>query len=197
MKVRLTESQLHRVIKESVKRILEDYGMDWRTGANAAYQSENADPQRIAQYDAKHGQGAWNRRADRFNNYAYNSFNKNMGYNNINGESYHMWGNNFNQRKPSVATQQGTNLMFNSNPKDDDTLLHTTFYKNGGADQHLTGNGPKDYWGNRQIVNLGNRNGYDAYGQNQNLNQVAQRGNQQINDYMNGNSRYIKGQGWQ
>jgi hypothetical protein len=36
-RIRLTESQLHRVIKESVHRILEDDGMDWKDYRNASF----------------------------------------------------------------------------------------------------------------------------------------------------------------
>lgn len=41
--IRLTESDLHRIIKESVKRILDEHetGLDWRTLQNAAFKSYN------------------------------------------------------------------------------------------------------------------------------------------------------------
>jgi hypothetical protein len=194
-KIRLTESQLHRVIKETVKRILEDYGMDWRTAANAAQQSANADPQRIAQYDAKHGQGAWNERGNRFSRYAHGSFNtNNMKSSNPsfgNYAEYCMSNSNFNSKNPSAYMNQndssnGQNGYFDRN-------MTTHIEKGKTPMQNMKYR--KNMWDNEQEANRQGINSYQS--NNQYVNQAAQRGNQQISDYMNGNSRYVKGQGWQ
>jgi hypothetical protein len=209
-RIQLTENQLHRIITESVYRILEDYGMDWRTAANAAYQSANADPQRIAQYDAKHGQGAWNKRGDRFNGYALNSFNKHNGMDAYDQSGEYAEGQKYGanrfrcaRKNPRISTYQ---VDDNNNQLNFD--METDFNKGQNPQQVLSYNqsipwtafeNGSQFDGNYDLNTYHkNRQGYNAFkSRNPNVNQAARRGNQQINDYMNGNSRYVKGQGWQ
>ena len=71
--IRLTESDLHRVIKESVKQVMNE--LDWRTYDNAARKSyfRARDAQTSAEREYH------KRRYDRFNNATKNAFEKKFG----------------------------------------------------------------------------------------------------------------------
>ena len=85
-RIRLSESQLHRVIKESVKNVLSE--LDWKTYINAAGKSaargylaySKAKENGVSDLDAFHETIPANARANRFGEAAKNAFNRDYRY---------------------------------------------------------------------------------------------------------------------
>lgn len=181
-KVRLTESQLHAVVEESVRRMLSE--LDWKTYANAGNKM-SSERGNTAYWKNKGftpnqaiGKAANARyHADRFYDAAKNSFKRDKGYQN---------------GKPWDDDYRSVNMGgdFNST---EEFGPHAIGYKSKGY-----GNPYKYEYGSRY-------DGYaptkmspeEFYGNDSTAAQAYRDADEDIQNWKNGKSKYIKGKGWQ
>lgn len=82
--IRLTEGDLHKIIKESVNNILSE--LDWKTYANAGKEASKRGDADYWRDKGEKGFGVYNKaanervRANRFGKYAQNAFDRDFGY---------------------------------------------------------------------------------------------------------------------
>lgn len=169
-KIRLTESQLHKIIKESVKEILSEGSLnelDPRTYASYA-QKRAAQGGLRNQWKAANGQqaavNAWN------NQYGDNTYSSN----NLGSHSEQTFmGNNYNVQTNTndngVYGDERTNSQRNYDPHNDSYNFERNQY---------------DYYGNQSNMQ---KQGNGA----------ATKGERVARQMAQGNGKYIKGQGWQ
>ena len=168
--IKLTENDLHNIIKESVNHILSE--LDWRTYQSAAEKALD--------------RGEWDgRRPDEFKQAATNSFNrqnghglKNVPYGNGSGE---------NMRGYSNIYAGG-----NKYGPDGDIFSTTSGQEIRTTDSILRGNGKRgDAYPQEQE---------SEYHQTNSLNPLLKykqmKGDKEVRDYFNGKSKYVKGKGW-
>jgi len=152
--IRLTESDLHKIVKESVNRVLTE--LDWKTYANAARKRalQGADDKVIGDLDAAANKG--------LEKYDIGSEQPLYGYKNaprLKTTKQDSWGNKFARQELKMPE-------------------HERYSDNYSAYDHGTGfDGTAD-------ISLSKIGG----------NRDARK---DIGDYFRGNSKYIKGQGWQ
>ena len=152
--IRLTESDLHRIVKESVNRVLTE--LDWKTYANAARKRalQGADDKVIGDLDAAANKG--------LEKYDIGSEQPLYGYKNaprLKTTKQDSWGNKFARQELKMPE-------------------HERYSDNYSAYDHGTGfDGTAD-------ISLSKIGG----------NRDARK---DIGDYFRGNSKYIKGKGWQ
>ena len=181
-KIRLTESDLHNIIKESVKKILSE-GFDWKTAMNAARKAEAA-----GDYE----------RARKFEEYAREQFGRkhnNLAYkdttNNPERSSYY--------QQPLNNKKQWGNTTLNSR------LSSDVNRKNGSIeDYRIAHGGWRSSEGNE--THTFDNNGYkkNFIGSNHSeLNNVSDEYTQKLNamgndmqNYYGGTARYTPGKGW-
>lgn len=187
-RIKLTESQLHKVIEESVKRVLSE--LDWKTYANAAKKRQ--------------AQKNW-QSADRLRDQMVKSFNDKYGesdyeYSNYNG----------------IPTEKSARFQMDNG----------SMGPQGGLkfDSEITQRGGRDGFDVPQYINRRYRTGLegyddDAYPQGQwyyqygmtdadkkakqqptwssKVRDKAMQGVYDVDRYYNGQSKYVKGKGWQ
>lgn len=208
-RIRLTESQLHRVIKESVSRLLTE--LDWRTYQSAYEKERNMTPDQIAAYDQKHGQWAHAQRMSKFKQASENAFNNQNGYN-----VQKRYGDDgsysdvVDKNKPFYGGYDGIVSDNGGNPVSAFSTRSATIKNPNNRNSGL-------YWHNKQNVvsepdynhkrgenfnnddsDIGEREQDNAYKQSYNpmLKAAQMRGDSQVRNYFNGNSQYRNGK-WQ
>ena len=173
-KVRLTESDLHRIIKESVKNVLNE--LDWRTYQSAAQKAGT--------------NGDFNREA-KFRRAASNSFNRQNGYG-INNIPY----GDGDDSKMTVNKNGGVYGGGNLYSYDGDEFQTTSGVANNDGD------GIGKVYTNQKVSNFnGKRNGEREIQSNAtNLNPMLKAkqmtGDKQVRDFYSGKTTYQKGKGW-
>ena len=181
--IKLTENDLHRVIKESVNTILSE--LDWRT-----YQSA---------YEKPNKRGDW-KKANEFRQAATNSFNRQNGH----GLKNVPYGNGSDENvRPDGQFYAGSNMYA---PYGD------TFATASGKVSYGQ-NKPAETLYNNQAIRTndgwrGDGKRGDAYPQpeesefhqanslNPLLKYKQMKGDKEVRDYFNGKSKYVKGKGW-
>lgn len=179
-KIRLTESQLHNMISESVKQVLSE--LDWKTYASAADKARDKRLNNKDDYDAYRN----TEREDAFNDAASKALSKKYNLRDV--ETY---GDKDNPKKRIVKRFGSTSFTSDRDGVDfNDGELHTfgDMSKHGYAFPI-----PKDwidyvmdspYWRNRS-----DKERKDAY-QNNEM-------NYDIDAFNHGKYKYVKGKGWQ
>lgn len=174
--IRLTESDLHRVINESVKQVLSE--LDWKT-YNSAYEKQAS-----RGYDRNHPS-----RDNNFKKAAQKAFNDQFAYEDENG--YY------------IGKVDGTPINTNPYlPKDFHTHAQVRHKDGYGYDTLDYGyNEPRyenGYDGTPSgYYNLNHRNIDDYYDKMGEVGKKARIGNKEMENYRNGNYEYQKGKGWQ
>lgn len=174
--IRLRESDLHKVIKESVKQCLTE--LDWKTYQNARRKANER-----GEYD----------RAMRFGNASDKSFNDEFAYQGDEESPYF---------EPNVRGDTFTNkIIANSERHGFESPSHTLYHtrNKGGKPYDYDGTkafGVMDKYDKekryRRAINpslkrfFGNAEQEDAY----------RRASKEMDDYVDGNYEYVKGEGW-
>lgn len=177
-KIKLTESDLHNIIKESVNHILSE--LDWRT-----YQSA---------YEKALDRG---RKPSEFRQAATNSFNRQNGYGlkNVpygNGSdknmtpdgSFYGGGNLYTPDGDSFLTKSGKTAYGQNNPE----ALYN--HQEIRSTDSIRGNGKRGDAVPQESEN------YQTNSFNPLLKYKQMKGDKEVRDYFNGKSKYVKGKGW-
>ena len=173
--IRLTESDLHRVIKESVNNILSE--LDWKTYANASQKrKEQGDLDKAHHLKLYAGQQFQNKHdlpnLVKLYNTVYNRYPMN-DYSYIDGDEANIYAGEI---CPKYCTDYS----------------RTTLVRNKGDEQpRVMRNGRswynfKDIHDDTEIIKHATENGEGGF----------KRGYKDLNDYYNDNYDYIKGKGW-
>jgi hypothetical protein len=184
--IRLTESDLHNIVKESVNKILTE--LDWKTLANAekkarergntSYWRERGDN------SPKGSKGYWDLidkasnqrlRADRFGNAAKDAFNRDFGYQQ--GKPY-----DNDYQRVGMGGDFGSTEEFSP---------HAVGYKSKGY-----GN-PKKYEFGRDNETFKRVSPEEFYQDNTDAAQAFRNADAEIKNYKKGNYDYQSGKGWQ
>lgn len=218
-RIRLSESQLHRVIKESVKQVLSE--LDWKTYANAASKRYNQGKYDNAEELGKAARDAFNR------DYGYDKHYRDYDYDKENdgGDKYEMT-SFYDERQPDryISHYGG---RFGDEFRGDEPIFDTEEYPNQKANRlygspirtrHYAADNLSDYDGKHYTdieTNEFNKEGnyittkkltpkggmYYNFGKkdpsSNNGKKARERGNNDISQYVNGKSQYVKGKGWQ
>lgn len=184
-KVRLTESQLHAVVEESVRQMLSE--LDWKTYQNAAIKAQEFRDKNPYAYDR-------NRNFD-FQHKAADEFYKKHG---LEGQF----------DGPRYGGNKGTVNLNNSHLRNKDELEVT-----GSRDHNFGDENPHGL--NHNVYHFGKKYGIDGgYGRtrmwdyahdstpeefygNKEMAQKFRNAEKDVEDYKSGKSKYIKGKGWQ
>ena len=216
--VRLTESDLHRVIKESVKNILTE--LDWKTYANASRKwadeltKNPAHPKRKSSIMGhENSKGTHDIPTDdrlrNFNSAMQKAFDRDYGFNNtrpidMNKGTYNMeftFDNIGNQGYYDVIETE-THVPHNKSVvgktkdgKRTKTILRDRFNMDSF-------DGRDKYPGKRHEARIGFDKNYDSRDAVEpdmdrwDFMRARNKGNQEVLDYVNGNYEYQKGEGW-
>ncbi len=178
--IRLTESDLHRVIKESVRQIISE--LDWRT-YQSAYEKSNNNPQR----------------ASKFRQAADNAFNRENAYGMTNipfgdGDTQQIqYSNGDVYGGGNLYTNQGNQFItksgrVNQNGDELDKKYTTQKIATQSLNKGKSNRGENVPLENDEQPNATNLNPMRKIKQMQ--------GDKQVKDYFNGKSKYQKGKGW-
>ena len=189
--IRMTESDLHQLVKESVNKILTE--LDWKTYASAAEKQHDKNYKKIrGKYDTD--------RENRFKKAAADTFNRDYGVNtdptdnlSPNQNSYHMldkgW-TRFNHYPQATFTTRTVGDVNDKGGYDDE---YNTYMKEKGLgvthDIDAGHGGMGKYHTSAYNPNFSNSINGD-------LKTAHERGNKEIDDYVNGKYNYQKGKGW-
>lgn len=178
-RVRLTESDLHRIIKESVKKVLSE--ADWKTFANAekearkrgdmSYWREQGETDPKALLNKAVDSRA---RAGRFGQYAKEKFNKEHGYKN--GD---MWDDDF------ASVKMGGDF-----DATEEFAPHAIGLRSKGY-----GN-PKKYEFGRDNDTFQKVSPEEFFQGNDDAAQAFKKANDEVKNWKSGKSKYVKGKGW-
>ena len=176
-RIRLTESDLHRIVKESVNKVLTE--LDWKTYQNAA---KKAHLKALDDYDYgmpnydKDKSSEYIRKSNNFSKAAEDSFNKEHGYDD---GRYHLGLNSRRQGSSTIAPGGGMFPYYDTS--EINASDRTDTYK----------------WGGR-TYEKGLPLEYDFYRHNTPKNVVDKfdSANAELDNYKRGNYEYKKGQGW-
>jgi hypothetical protein len=173
---KLHESDLRKIVKESVQKILTE--MDWRS-----YQ---------AAYEAEIAKNGWTKRAEKFRQAAVNAFNRQNGY----GLKNVPYGYQKDD-KMSIDGDfySGANLY---------TIGGGDTFATGSGSGHLQNNGnnePDKMYSQQYISKYNGQqlpNEMENNGKTMNLMLKAKqaKGDKQVRDYFNGKTQYQQGKGW-
>lgn len=175
-RVRLTESQLHNVIKESVKQVLSE--LDWKTYANASRkrkeQGKDQNAHDLSFYAAKQFQKKHNLpNLDKPYNIVKNKYPMD-DYSYITPDEANVYAGEIS---PKHSTDYGRTTLKKHSDED-----HPSIWKNGTHwNDFNTETDETEYYKDHVL-----RNGWGI-----------QRGYKDLDDYYNGNYEYRKGKGWQ
>lgn len=154
-RIRLSESQLHKVIKESVKKVLSE--LDWRTYANAA-KKRDAQIQQL-------GRNATDKGGNRLTHLR----------------------NNLDYAASDALTSKYAQKYNNGYPTN-----NANVYTNNGRQSVTTNNFDGNGRWSRGEFNFDNKGVVNKQGYN-----IDSQMDNEVEDYMNGKSKHIKGKGWQ
>lgn len=153
--INLTESDLHKIVRESVNKVLTE--LDWRTYANAA-KKRDAQIQQL-------GNDATDKGGNRLTHLR----------------------NNLDYAASDALTSKYAQRRNNGYPTN-----NADVYTNNGHQTVTTNNfDGKGRW-SRGEFNYGNKGGINKQGYN-----MDSQMDNEVADYMNGKSKYVKGKGWQ
>ena len=198
--IRLTESDLHRIVKESVNKVLTE--LDWKTYMNAADKSYERGPM-FQTYADPNEAPKRNERSRRFAKAAEDALNRDYGY-----EKAYKSGNKGSlsfSTPHSRSDYQYDDDMGNPN-RDKAHYVAAKDYADGGRlsdvgpawrfDDHSYIEYPdkESSWGYR----LGDRKPKsDIYKGDTKFRDAIDKGESELNHYRNGDYEYQKGKGWQ
>ena len=186
-RIKLTESQLHNVIKESVKQVLSE--LDWKTYANAAKKRE--------------AQGNW-QSADNLRDQMVHSFNDKYGE-----SDYEYDYNNGSPIKKSATFQMDNGAMGPKGGLKFDSEITQTGrggfkvpqYINRRYRSGLEGYDDDDYpqgqWYYQQGMTDADKKAKQQPSWSNKVRDKAMQGVYDVDKYYNGQSKYVKGKGWQ
>ena len=186
-RIKLTESQLHNVIKESVKQVLSE--LDWKTYANAAKKRE--------------AQGNW-QSADNLRDQMVHSFNDKYGE-----SDYEYDYNNGSPIKKSATFQMDNGAMGPKGGLKFDSEITQTGrggfkvpqYINRRYRSGLEGYDDEDYpqgqWYYQQGMTDADKKAKQQPSWSNKVRDKAMQGVYDVDKYYNGQSKYVKGKGWQ
>ena len=166
--IRLTESDLHRIVKESVNKVLTE--LDWKTYANAEKKANGKRAQdfRKAKIDAFNRDFSATREPERISNDMYDGY--------TSKDTYEM-----KPQKIRLTPWQSEDLP--------------TYERDGKYKRALNSNGkyfnPDDGFDDTFDDINWSLKGYDEFGKKSKM------GDKDFRDYSQGKSKYVKGQGWQ
>ena len=165
--IRLTEGDLHNIIKESVNKVLTE--LDWKTYANAYKKArETETPERYS----------------RFKDAARDAFNKEYGYSDEDG-SYKMDNGMF-----SIRDENGWGSFLNTHSfnviKPNGTVI------NGDESFDLTPYPNTEFYGKSPAKETR----YEIPKKTNAAYKAKEKGDREIDKYRKGNYEYIKGKGW-
>lgn len=182
-KIRLTESQLHRVIRESVKQALSE--LDWKTYANAGKKAgEGGDISAQREMNPKGTPNQWFKdasnaryRANKFYDKAREQFDTDYGYSN-----------------GSLYDKDASNVrMGGSFTSSEEFSPHAVGYKDKGY-----GNPYKYEYGRRYDGYAGqDMSPEEFFNGNQEAAGAYRKADKEIRGYKQGQAKYAKGKGWQ
>lgn len=153
--IRLTESDIHQIIKESVNRIITE--LDWRTYANAA-------KKRDAQIKNS-GRDATDKGGNRLSHLR----------------------NQLDYAASDALTSKYSQKHNNGYPTN-----NADIYTNNGNQSITTYNFDGKGRGSKGEFNYDKKGGINKQGNN-----IVSKMDNEVEDYMNGKSKYVKGKGWQ
>ena len=177
-KIRLTESQLHRVIKESVNRLLTE--LDWKTYANVQkevnkkkediHDNKSRSDWTINDWNSVYG--ARNRN-NRFKDAEIDAFNRDYGYDK---------GDDRVRRRKTYSFEDDPwkGSLYAIHQREDWPISKS-------LKAPFSGDFYNDYHGTAEDMFGNDTEGLNAYN----------RAKKELNDYDNGNYEYVKGKGWQ
>lgn len=178
--IRLTESDLHNIIKESVNVILSE--LDWKTGMNAARKAEEAGDYKRARkfekyanerFGEKHGNLTYHKNANHPEHISYDQ--QPLKYKNGGNTT-------LNSRLSSDVNTRRGNI-------EDRRTAHGGWYSNDAEESHtFDNNGYKKRFVGNNHPNLNNVS--DEY--KQKLNAMGN----DMQNYYGGTAQYTKGKGW-
>lgn len=179
-KIRLTEQDLHKIVKESVNRVLTE--LDWKTYQNAA---KKAHLKALDDYGDRYGgnpnydkdkSSEYIRKSNNFSKAAEDAFNKEYGYDD---GRYHLGLNSRRYGSSKRAPGGGTFPYYDASEISANDRNDT--YKWGGRtyERDL----PLKYDFNRNITPKNVVDKFDS-------------ANDELNNYKRGDYEYKKGQGW-
>jgi len=180
--IRLTESDLHRIVKESVNKVLTE--LDWKTYANYA--------------NRRRAQGEWSK-ADAGDDAAIDAFNKKYhasDYENRNGLERSA---NFSMSNGADGAKK-YDLGYRSSVKNNgdyqqyinrhrESGLYEPFYKDQTYNQ--------GEWYGQHGMNDDDVKNTNNMGWSQDVKSKMNQGIRDVDRFQKGQSKYVKGQGWQ
>lgn len=166
--IRLTESDLHKVIKESVNKVLTE--LDWKTKMNYVMGRQKQGDEAYRQGDENGARKYWDKADDGIYDVRDEFEKKYNGrpFRNMKDDKFRM--GDINKNTGDIYTSFNHGKCFNN---------YTS--KNGNAPDVYGYN--NDYY----LDNFEDKNDVDTF----------RRMNKDVNNYRNGNSKYVKGKGWQ
>jgi hypothetical protein len=209
-RIRLTEHQLHRVIKESVKKILRE--LDWKTYANAARKrgekiNNNEIDGEYGRYDPRHVDDL---RTRNFKTAMINKFNDDYGYNaygqDRNKGEYNMDFIRTGIGEKGYFDKLGTETSTPDTTKPTPHRMRDDFHLNSLDNSKKYSSDNHDAYTNFKKMDDG-KYSYTGY-EKRNRDAVEpkyndipymsarNKGNEEIQNYQNGNYAYQKGKGW-
>ena len=169
--IRLTEQDLHRIVKESVNKVLTE--LDWKTYQNAANKAY----------------ASGDKRASKFHNQAVTQFNKDYGYDGYDDETF---GEHYDDGKVYRDDYDTSEYIPNTNRGVDYNLAYKSNPQTG---KNISGNLSMPYskFGSAQH----NKRGWADISANPNMQNAFNKAGRELSKYRNGQYNYQNGQGWQ
>lgn len=182
---RMSEGQLHQIVKESVRQMLSE--LDWKTYANAAKKRQ--------------AQGNW-QSADSLRNQMVNSFNNKYAtsdneYNNYNGISTNKSAS-FQMDNGSMGDQGA--LKFRSQIRQSNGEIPQSINRNyrTGLERDMYNQLPSQgQWHGQHGMTDADKNTKQQPTWSSKVRDKAMQGVYDVDRYHNGQSKYVKGKGWQ
>lgn len=183
-RIRLTESQLHNIIKESVRQMLSE--LDWKTYANAA--------------NKRQAQGNW-QSADSLRDQMVNSFNDKYAtsdseYNDYNGISTNK-NASFQMDNGSMGDQGA--LKFRSQIRQSNGEIPQYINRNyrTGLEKDIYNQLPSQgQWHGQRGMTDADKNTKQQPTWSSKVRDKAMQGVYDVDRYHNGQAKYVKGKGW-
>ena len=159
--IRLTENDLHKIVKESVNRVLTE--LDWKTYANAA---------------KKRAEQGKDDKAEDLAQFATDRFNNDFGYDELDG-TYDENGLPYHQDVRGTVTPFGSAYGGMGRWTPMDAQMHAGYY-------------PRQYKNGSHIFNPSSK-----MKPTKNIIDKYQKASDEIGKFDRGDSKYVKGKGWQ
>ena len=183
--VRLTESDLHRIIKESVNNIITE--LDWKTYANAA--------------NKRQAQGNW-QSAERLRDQMVNSFNNKYAtsdseYNSYNGISTNKSAS-FQMDNGSMGDQGALKFRSQINQSNGEVPQYINRNYRTGLEKDMYNQLPSQgqWYGQHGMTDVDKNSKQQPTWSNK-VRDKAMQGINDVDRYHNGQAKYVKGKGWQ